>query len=98
MNLRALDLGSREYYVYSAYDADGRSLYVGRTNNLRRRWREHKNNRSGVDLGVRFRVRGPYTFATARAVERWVQVDEQPVYGLIPGRRQVTYPPHRSLA
>lgn len=32
-----------EHYVYSAWDANGQALYVGCTNNVRRRMKEHAN-------------------------------------------------------
>lgn len=62
----------RDHWVYRAWDADGRLLYIGCTKNLKQRRAAHA---TGTDsdwypFATRFRAYGPYTYETARAIER----------------------------
>lgn len=62
--------GPRTHYVYRAYDAAGACLYVGMTNDVRRRRSQHRSMSAWHAAAVRCVVRGPYDLETARTVER----------------------------
>lgn len=62
---------ARDHFVYRAFDADGGLLYVGCTQDLEGRInRSHRYTAHWFQLAARFRVAGPYTYATARRLER----------------------------
>lgn len=67
--------------VYRAYDCDGRLLYVGRTNNLTRRIKEHRTDRWWwAPLVTRLRVELAADHADAKARERDAIQSESPVF------------------
>lgn len=60
----------REHFVYRAYDAAGRLLYVGCTRRPIARWKQHRKMGGWADDAVRFHVAGPYNYDTGRYLER----------------------------
>lgn len=75
----------REHFVYRCYNEAGELLYLGRTNNLARRWREHRTDRHWPWWeAVRFHVSGPYTFPVAHLMEYDALAAERPLYGWTP--------------
>lgn len=77
----------REHFVYRAYDARGWLLYVGCTKQPTARWREHVADRKWAPKARRFRLAGPYTYATARDLEHAALRDENPKYGMTPAKK-----------
>lgn len=57
------------YYVYRAYDAADRLLYIGCTNDLIRRRKQHAESAHWYPYAVRFVVRGPLSRDAAHALE-----------------------------
>lgn len=87
-NFGNLDPSRREHFVYRCFDEHGRLIYVGCTMNPDRRRREHRTDRKEwLPLVRRTRMAGPYTYATARRLEREALRDEYPMYGCTPQRR-----------
>lgn len=66
-------------YVYRFYDDAGRLLYVGITNDIKRRYKEHLQKPWARDIEVRLHVLMP-TRAEALAVEAAAIKFEQPLY------------------
>lgn len=54
-------------YVYRCFDVEGRLLYVGLSNDVRNRWKQHRANSTWFDAAVRFTLTGPFTDRTAAA-------------------------------
>lgn len=82
------DPTKREHFVYRVFDGGGSLLYVGCTNNPDRRWTEHRtNNAKWTAKAARFRLSGPYSYGTARRLEREALATENPQYGMTPERR-----------
>ena len=71
----------RDHFVYRAFDADGRLLYVGCSKRPRQRLAEHRSaHAEWLDHVARYRLSGPYTFFTARRLERQAIQTEGPGY------------------
>lgn len=84
---RIHDPACRRHFVYRAFDAESRLLYVGCTMNLDRRRKEHRSDSPWFVHATRFRIAGPYNYQTARRIERETIATEQPLYnGDTPGR------------
>lgn len=82
------DPALREHFVYRAYDAAGRLLYVGCSKQPQKRWAEHRTNRADwVPLAARFRLSGPYNYDTARELERVALRDEYPLHAHTPQKQ-----------
>lgn len=77
----------RDHYVYTAYNSEGRVLYVGCTKDLEARQKAHRYGSDWYPLAVRFHIRGPFTFAAGRKVESERLIVERPLYGFHPKRR-----------
>lgn len=78
-------MSDREYFVYRVFDSSGVLLYVGCSNNLTRRWAEHRAMRPGfVRRAHRCKAQGPFTRPVARSLEREAAVTEFPLYGWTP--------------
>lgn len=84
---RLMDPARREHFVYRAYNEGGQLLYVGCTAHPKERWAEHKRWSRWAPFAVRFRVVGPYSYHTARQIERDALRDEFPLYGDTPQRK-----------
>lgn len=73
--------GLRNHFVYHVYNASGEVIYIGCTRRPEMRWREHKQDctrRKMVAEAHRFKMFGPYDYATARRIERERQFDLRP--------------------
>ena len=82
------DTALRETFVYRAYDATGRCLYVGATARPKLRLRAHRQeSRLWINHVARWKVSGPYNYRTARRLERAAMRSERPAYGQTPFRR-----------
>jgi predicted GIY-YIG superfamily endonuclease len=80
----------RAFFVYRMFDRNGELLYVGCTNNLRRRWKEHRTERPEVvSQAISFKVHGPFTREVARQKERTAAETEHPLYGWTPAKQSV---------
>lgn len=68
-------MNARTHFVYTAFDADGRVLYVGCTGRPEQRYKQHMAG-DGDARGwfhpfvVRWHVSGPYPIEVARQMER----------------------------
>ncbi|RRQ26272.1 GIY-YIG nuclease family protein [Rhodococcus sp. Eu-32] len=79
----------RNHFVYRAFDAEGRLLYIGCTQNLKARWQQHRfANLHWVVQTHRLKTVGPLCYRTARAVEKAAIASESPRYGWTPERGQ----------
>ena len=80
----------RKHYVYRAFAADGRLLYVGCTQDPKQRLADHKMQSKWHAQMRRLKIAGPYNYETARQLE----------YDAIEGERpQFNYTrEHRALA
>lgn len=67
---RLMDPDLREHFVYRAFDAAGRLLYVGCTMNLDRRHQEHKYGSQWYAAMTSVKLSGPYNYTTARRLEK----------------------------
>jgi predicted GIY-YIG superfamily endonuclease len=85
------DNAARQFFVYRAFDAEGRLLYVGCTNDSKRRWREHRLQASWAPFVTSCRMAGPFTREVARRIEAEAQEAERPAFGLMPHRPSHTY-------
>lgn len=70
----------REHFVYRAWDADGRLLYVGCTMRLAERRSAHQTSSQWFPLAARFRISGPYNYDTGRRLEREAIRSEMPLW------------------
>lgn len=78
----------RDHYVYTAYDASGRELYIGCTKDLPGRLASHRSQSARwYDLAARFLIRGPYTYEGGRRVEREQLAACRPLFAFHPARR-----------
>ena len=77
----------RDHFVYTAYDAAGRVLYVGCTKDLRSRQAAHRTQSDWYPHAARFHLRGPFTREVGREVERERLAIERPLYAFHPARR-----------
>lgn len=77
----------REHFVYRAYDGAGQLLYVGCTMRLDRRWKEHRTSSEWARKARRFHVSGPFSYDTARRLEREALATEGPTDAMTPTRR-----------
>lgn len=78
----------RKHFVYRVFDVNGDLLYVGCSNNPWRRWNEHRTDRPLMTSQAhRFKLAGPYSYHTARRLEREALTTENPRYGMTPTRR-----------
>lgn len=83
-------MNAREFFVYRMFDASGQLLYVGCTNNPKRRWYEHRTERPDMSAAaVKFKVQGPFTRFKARQLEREAATSEQPLFGWTPAKQSV---------
>ena len=83
------DMGLGGFYVYRMYDAANRLLYVGFSNNVKARMRQHYNDHAWVDRDV-VRIEISDKFAQekdARVAERGAIANEHPRYNGAPARR-----------
>lgn len=80
---RPIDRTAREHFVYWAYDASGRVLYIGCTRAPGGRWKAHGQNNPGLVANTaRCKMRGPYVFDVARRIERAAIFKENPLFNL----------------
>ena len=71
----------RDHFVYWLFDADGTCLYVGCTKRPEQRWRQHSALKKEMVAKVATRrMSGPYTFGTARKIEREQQYLLNPTF------------------
>lgn len=85
----------RDHYVYRAYDADGRLLYVGCTKRLELRQKEHRTESNWMHLAERFTVAGPFTYEVARRKESEELAAGRPLYAFHPARQTYVAARHR---
>lgn len=77
----AINRTARENFVYWVLDTDGNTLYIGCTRCPDRRWVNHRHtNPILVANAARFRLRGPYTRAVARRIEKAAIRAEDPLF------------------
>lgn len=80
---RPVDNTTRENFVYSMHDGQGRVLYIGVTRNPDLRWRGHAMNNPGLtEATVRCKMRGPYLRPVALRLERAAILQENPLFNL----------------
>ena len=82
------DMGLGGFYVYRMYDAANRLLYVGFSNNVKARMRQHYNDHAWVDRDV-VRIEISDKFAqekAARVAERDAIANEHPRENGAPAR------------
>ena len=72
----------RDHWVYKAYDASGRALYIGCTNNRNERWATHRRHAPWYPLATRFVQVGPFTKAKGFAIEAESIFAEQPAFNV----------------
>lgn len=77
----------RDHFVYAAFDAEGRVLYIGCTKKLDERKADHKYNSDWFHLATRFHLSGPFDYETGRRVESERLTLERPLYAFHPARR-----------
>lgn len=66
-----MDPARREHYVYWVYDASDVLLYIGCSMQPKKRWAGHlADRREWTKYAARFRLQGPYSYETARRMER----------------------------
>lgn len=84
-----------DHYVYRAWDEDLTLLYIGCTNDTRRRWQQHFNQaeKPWFSSGWRpyvhtFTVEGPYSKTEARRLEDQAILTEGPVFNAFEPRNK----------
>lgn len=79
-NYSNMDPSRREHFVYRAFDADGRLLYVGCTIRPTKRFNEHKGQSRWFPFAVKFTMQGPYNYQTGRRIEKEAIYGEHPLW------------------
>lgn len=77
---RTYDPGELRYFVYRLSDAEGRALYVGRSDNPEGRLRTHRASTDWAKAVVLLETWGPYTWADVVTKERERIEAEQPLH------------------
>lgn len=78
-----IDRSIRQYFVYWAFDAEGRVLYIGCTRAPASRWKAHAQHNPGLVANTaRCKMHGPYVFDVARRIERAAIFKENPLFNL----------------
>lgn len=88
-DLSFMDDDRRDHYVYRVYDDADRLLYVGCSQDLKKRWQEHRGSSLSpwTDFAARFKVAGPYPYRAARLLEGRTIEAEQPWFNETLARR-----------
>lgn len=78
------------YYVYRIYDKFDRLLYVGRSNDVRRRIEEHKATSDWMRRAYRFTTQEYRTLEEVMAAEMGAITSERPLFNGV-GNRPLKY-------
>lgn len=78
-----LDLGHHAHYVYRAFDAEGRALYVGCTSSLKKRLAEHRRRSAWHQLAVEIQVTEHWGRRAGFGVERSEIRRLDPIYNVV---------------